>query len=94
MMVKRKRAPGGGRKRLGASVAQNLTIRVDDDLRGQLEAAAIARQKRNWNLTQEILLRLRTSLSNERVSNSATLQCVPYVSLSRNWLTMSLASTY
>jgi hypothetical protein len=66
MMVKRKRAPGGGRKRLGASVAQNLTIRVDDDLRAQLEAAAIAREKRNWNLSQEILLRLRTSLSNER----------------------------
>ena len=66
MMAKRKRAPGGGRKRLGASVAQNLTIRVDDDLREQLKAAAIARQKRNWNLSQEILLRLRTSLSNER----------------------------
>jgi hypothetical protein len=66
MMAKRKRAPGGGRKRLGASVAQNLTIRIDDDLREQLETAAIARQKRNWNLTQEILLRLRASLSNER----------------------------
>jgi hypothetical protein len=66
MMVKRKRAPGGGRKRLGPSVAQNLTIRIDDDLREQLEAVATARQKRNWNLSQEILLRLRTSLNNER----------------------------
>jgi hypothetical protein len=66
MMAKKKRALGGGRKRLGASVAQNLTIRIDDDLREQLEAAAIARQKRNWNLSQEILRRLRTSLSNER----------------------------
>jgi hypothetical protein len=66
MMAKRKRAPGGGRKRLGRSVAQNLTIRIDDDLREQLEAATTARQKRNWNLSQEILLRLRTSLSNER----------------------------
>jgi hypothetical protein len=47
-------------------VAQNLTIRIDDDLREQLEAVATARQKRNWNLSQEILLRLRVSLNNER----------------------------
>jgi hypothetical protein len=66
MITKRRRAPGGGRKRLGPSVAQNLTIRIDDDLREQLEAVATARQKRNWNLSQEILLRLRTSLNNER----------------------------
>jgi hypothetical protein len=66
MMIKRKRAPGGGRKRLGPSVAQNLTIRIDDDLREQLEAVATARKKRNWNLSQEILLRLRISLNNER----------------------------
>jgi hypothetical protein len=66
MTVKRKRAPGGGRKRLGASVAQNLTIRIDDDLRDQVEEAAIARQKRNWNLSREIVLRLRTSLSSDR----------------------------
>jgi hypothetical protein len=66
MITKRRRAPGGGRKRLGRSVAQNLTIRIDDDLREQLEAVATARQKRNWNLSQEILLRLRISLNNER----------------------------
>lgn len=66
MITKRRRAPGGGRKRLGPSVAQNLTIRIDDDLREQLEAVATARQKRNWNLSQEILLRLRSSLNNER----------------------------
>jgi hypothetical protein len=66
MMIKRKRAPGGGRKRLGPSVAQNLTIRIDDDLRKQLEAVATTRQKRNWNLSQEILLRLRISLNNDR----------------------------
>ena len=66
MITKRRRAPGGGRKRLGPSVAQNLTIRIDDDLREQLEAVATARQKRNWNLSQEILLRLRISLNNER----------------------------
>jgi hypothetical protein len=47
-------------------VSRNLTIRIDDDLREQLETTATARQKQNWNLSQEILLRLRTSLSNER----------------------------
>ena len=72
MMAKRKRAPGGGRKRLGASVAQNLTIRIDDDLRAQLEACAAKRAERkqrqgvNWNLSQEVLLRLRCSLDKER----------------------------
>ena len=68
MMAKRKRAPGGGRKRFGPSVAQNLTIRIDDDLRGQLEAAAVKRaeRRRGWNLSREILLRLRCSLDKER----------------------------
>jgi hypothetical protein len=68
MMAKRKRALGGGRKRLGPSVAQNLTIRIDDDLRGQLEAATAKRAewKRRWNLSQEILLRLRHSFDKER----------------------------
>src|SRR5262249_44853301 len=46
MMAKRKRAPGGGRKRLGPLVAQNLTIRIDDDLRAQLEASAAKRAER------------------------------------------------
>ena len=64
----RKRAPGGGRKPLGPSAAQPLTIRMDGDLRSQLEEAAVKRSKRkqNWNLSQEILLRLRWSLSKER----------------------------
>src|SRR5690242_12077255 len=64
----RKRAPGAGRKPLGPSAARPLTIRIDDDLRGQLEAAAIRRAKRkqNWNLSQEIILRLRWSLGKER----------------------------
>jgi hypothetical protein len=68
MMAKRKRASGGGRKRLGPSIARNLTIRIDDDLRGQLHAAAIKRaeRKRGWNLSREILLRLRCSLDKER----------------------------
>jgi hypothetical protein len=67
MMAKRKRAPGGGRKRFGPSVARNLTIRIDDDLREQLEAVAgkRAKRKRNWNISQEILLRLRWSLNRD-----------------------------
>jgi hypothetical protein len=49
-------------------VAQNLTIRIDDDLRALLKASAAKRaeRKRNWNLSQEILLRLRCSLDKER----------------------------
>jgi hypothetical protein len=68
MVAKRKRAPGGGRKRFGQSVAQNLTIRIDDDLRDQLVVTATERAKRNsrWNLSQEILLRLRQSLGKEQ----------------------------
>jgi hypothetical protein len=68
----RKRAPGGGRKPISATAARPLTIRIDDDLRGQLEAAADrrAKQKRkqglNWNLSQEILHRLRWSINKER----------------------------
>jgi hypothetical protein len=68
MMAKRKRAPGGGRKRHGATVAQNLTIRIDSAMRGRLEFAALKRAewKRNWNLSQEILMRLNQSLDRER----------------------------
>ena len=63
----RKRAPGGGRKRIGRSVARPLTIRIDDDLRGRLERAAQGRgQRRKWNLSAEILHRLRTSLDKDR----------------------------
>jgi hypothetical protein len=52
MMAKGKRAPGGGRKRLGPSVARNLTIRIDDELRERLEV--------------EVLMRLNQSLSREQ----------------------------
>ena|SRR6516225_1835577 len=65
----RKRAPGGGRKPIGSTAAQPLTIRIDDDLRRRLELAARQRAKRkkaNWNLSQEIIHRLRCSLSKER----------------------------
>jgi hypothetical protein len=68
MMTKRKRAPGGGRKRLGPSVARNLTIRIDDELRERLEVEVGKRgqRRRNWNLSQEILMRLNQSLSREQ----------------------------
>ena len=64
----RKRAPGGGRKPRGPSAARPLTMRIDDDLRGELAAAVSKRAKRKsgWNLSQEILLRLRWSLDKER----------------------------
>jgi hypothetical protein len=68
MMAKGKRAPGGGRKRLGPSVARNLTIRIDDELRERLEVEVgkRAQRRRNWNLSQEILMRLNQSLSREQ----------------------------
>jgi hypothetical protein len=71
MMTKRKRAPGGGRKRLGPSVARNLTIRIDDELRERLEVEVRkrAQRRRNWNLSQEILMRLNQSLSREQESS-------------------------
>src|SRR6516165_455129 len=53
----RKRAPGGGRKPKGAApMRSQLTIRMPDDLRTELEAAA---RKRGHNLTDELLWRLR-----------------------------------
>jgi hypothetical protein len=66
MKQKRKRAPGGGRKPTGPFTrnAAQLTIRMPADMRTELEAAA---QKQGWSLTQELLWRLRVSLSKERV---------------------------
>jgi hypothetical protein len=60
----RKRAPGGGRKPKGAApMRSQLTIRMPDDLRAELEAAA---RKRGHNLTDELLWRLRLSFAKER----------------------------
>ena len=60
----RKRAPGGGRKPKGAApMRSQLTIRMPDDLRTELEAAA---RKRGHNLTDELLWRLRLSFAKER----------------------------
>jgi hypothetical protein len=61
----RKRAPGGGRKPIGPRVARaQLSLRMPDDLRTELEAAAATRGR---SLTQEMLGRLRESLARERI---------------------------
>jgi hypothetical protein len=63
--MKRKRAPGGGRKPSGPfqrNTAQ-LTVRMPESMRSELEASA---HKRGWSLTQELLWRVRVSLSKER----------------------------
>src|SRR6516165_8156849 len=60
-----KRAPGGGRKPIGRSSARaQLSVRMPDDLRTELEAAAAAR---GHSLTQEMIGRLRESLARERI---------------------------
>jgi hypothetical protein len=63
--LKRKRAPGGGRKPTGpfAKNAAQLTIRMPTDMRAELEAAA---EQSGWKLTQEVLTRLRRSLLDEQ----------------------------
>ena len=60
----RTRAPGGGRKPKGPVAARSqLTVRIPDDQRAELEAAA---RKRGRNLTDELLGRLRASFARER----------------------------
>jgi hypothetical protein len=58
----RKRAPGGGRKRSPHTPRAQLTIRMQEDMRDQLEAGA---KKRNWTVTEELLWRLRGSFARE-----------------------------
>jgi hypothetical protein len=68
MKRKRKRAPGGGRKPSGPfkhSAAQ-LTVRMPDDMRARLNAAA---QKKGWSLSQELLWRLRVSFEKENYAD-------------------------
>jgi hypothetical protein len=63
-MTPRKRAPGGGRKPKGpAPMRSQLTIRIPEDTRTQLEAAARRNRK---TLSDELLWRLRSSFSRER----------------------------
>jgi hypothetical protein len=58
-----KRAPGGGRKPKGPVAARSqLTVRITDDLRAELEAAA---RRRNRNLTDELIGRIRVSFARE-----------------------------
>jgi hypothetical protein len=59
----RKRAPGGGRKPSAHTPRAQLTIRMSDEMREQLESAA---RERDWTLTDELLLRLRVSFHRER----------------------------
>jgi hypothetical protein len=59
-----KRAPGGGRKPKGPVPARSqLTVRMPDDLRAELEAAA---GHHGYNLTDEVIGRLRRSFAKER----------------------------
>jgi hypothetical protein len=60
-----RRAPGGGRKPIGATPARSLlTIRMPDDLRAALEAAA---GKNGRSLTQELIRRLAGSLRRDQI---------------------------
>ena len=63
--MKRKRAPGGGRKPKGAfsGLTSPLSIRMPPEMRKELESAA---KKKGWSLTQELLWRLRVSLNKEQ----------------------------
>lgn len=58
----RKRAPGGGRKPKGpAAMRSQFTLRMPGEMRAELVAAANARGRPGWTLTDELLLRLRQS---------------------------------
>lgn len=65
MAVKRKRAPGGGRKPKGefAGLASPLSIRMPAEMRAQLEAAA---RRSGRSLSQELLTRLDGSMNKDR----------------------------
>src|SRR5271156_2804429 len=58
--MKRKRKSGAGRKPAGpfAHTAAQLTIRMPEDLRRQLEQSST---KKGWSLTQELLWHLDSS---------------------------------
>jgi Arc-like DNA binding dprotein len=63
--MKRRRAPGGGRKPKGpiSGLTSPLSVRMPPEMRSQLASAA---KKRGVSFTQEILWRLRRSLSQNR----------------------------
>ena len=93
----RKRAPGGGRKPIGATAAKSLlTIRMSDRLRAELEKWAA---KRGRSLTQELIWRLERTLRADRrprrdrisgalgalVTEIATWCFIPRQGASRDW---------
>jgi len=63
----RKREPGGGRKPSPHTPRAQLTVRMPDDLRKQLERS-VARRKNGhgWTLTDELVHRLQRSFNRER----------------------------
>lgn len=65
MSLKRKRAPGGGRKPRGAfsKLTSPLSLRMPSDMRDELEAAAKASGK---SVSQELLRRLQNTFSRDR----------------------------
>jgi hypothetical protein len=67
--MRRKRKPGAGRKPAGpfANSSTQLTIRMPEDLRRQLEQSAT---KKGWSLTQELLYRLDSSYRRQRERDS------------------------
>jgi hypothetical protein len=64
--AKRKRRPGAGRPKGGPT--RPLTVRIPTKVRAELEAAAKERGRKltQWNLTKELVLRLRTSFVQDR----------------------------
>jgi hypothetical protein len=71
--MKRKRAPGGGRKPKGefSQLTSSLTIRIPEDMRKQLESEAASKDQ---SVAQVLLWHLRRSFNRdrERERNSAT----------------------
>jgi len=61
--MKRKRAPGGGRKPKVGFSTSSLTIRIPDDLRKQLESEATTTHD---SIAQRLLWHLRQSMSRQR----------------------------
>src|SRR5262245_33167177 len=68
MMVKRKRAPGGGRKPRGdfAELETMFSLRMPLEIRRQLDAAAT---KNRRSAAQELLARLNSSLARGKEKN-------------------------
>jgi hypothetical protein len=65
--MKRRRAPGGGRKpKSGAVAARSVTVRMPEKVFRDLEAALRRHPNQRRTLTDEIVGRLRASISRER----------------------------